>query len=66
MEIENLSFDTDNNEPLAEPEDADNSSDVEWIESGENEIILAIPPRAEVRRKKRKQPAITDFLPKSK
>ena len=60
--IENLRLDTDENEPLTEPEDADDPSNVEVIESGDSGIILAHPPHSEVRSKKRKQPAITDFL----
>ena len=52
------------NEPLTEPEDADDPSNVEVIESGDSGIILAHPPQTEVRSKKRKQPAITDFFAK--
>ena len=63
--IENMRLDTDDtDEPLTEPEDADDPSNVEVIESGDSGIILAHPPQTEVRSKKRKQPAITDFFAK--
>ena len=57
-----MRLDTDDNEPLTEPEDADDPSNVEVIESGDSGIIPAHPPQTEARSKKRKQPDITDFL----
>ena len=45
MEIENLPLDTDNNESLAEPEDADDFSDVEVIESGERGMAVGCGAR---------------------
>ena len=51
---------------MTDPEDADDALNVKVIESGDSRIILAHPPQADVPSKKRKQPAITDFLRKSK
>ena len=47
-----MRLDTDDtDEPLTEPEDADDPSNVEVIESGDSGIILAHPPQTEVRSK---------------